>query len=62
MDQCIVARIHDFNLSQQVKDLIMQLRFVSRALDTLQSNSTTIADACHLWCNLLKDDNLNLIL
>ena len=58
MDQCIIARIRDFNLLQQVKDLIMQLRPVSRALDTLQSNSTTIADACHLWCNLLKDDNL----
>lgn len=58
MDQCIVARIRDFNLLQQVKDLIMQLTPVSRALDTLQSNSTTVADACHLWCKLLKDDNL----
>lgn len=58
MDQNIVVRIRDFNLLQQVKDLIKQLKPVSTALDILQTDKTTIADACHLWCNLLKDENL----
>ena len=56
MDQNIVARISDFNLLQQVKDLIKQLKPVSTALDIVQTDSTAIADACHLWCNLLKDN------
>ena len=56
MDQFTVVCICDFNLLQQVKDVIMKLKPVSRALDTLQSNSTIITDACHLWCSLLKDN------
>ena len=38
--------------------MIKQLKPVSTALDIMQVDSTTLADACHLLCNLLKDDNL----
>ena len=37
MDQNFVARICDFNLLQQVKDLIKQLKPVSTALDIVQA-------------------------
>ena len=58
MGQNIAAHIHDFNLLQQVKDLIKQLKPLSTALNIMQADSITTTDACHLWCNLLKDDNL----
>ena len=58
MDRYFVTHILDFNLLQQVKDLINQLKKVSTALGIMQADSTTIADACHFWCNLIKDDNL----
>ena len=41
-----MAHIHDFNLLQQVNDLMKQLKPVSTALDIMQA--ATIADACHL--------------
>lgn len=58
MDVNIVNRIRDFNLHRQVKDLIKQLKPISIALDVMQSNSTTLAEACHVWYNLLKNDDL----
>ena len=48
MDLNTDACIHDFNLLHQVKKLIKQLKPVSTALDIVQADSTTIADACHL--------------
>ena len=57
-DSKIVAHIRDFNLYQQVKDLISQLKPVASALAVLESDSTNIADACHTWSNLLRNEEL----
>ncbi|GFT18237.1 hypothetical protein NPIL_239741 [Nephila pilipes] len=53
-DQYIVAHIQDFNLYRQVKDLIRQLKPVASALTHLESDSATVADACHIWSELLN--------
>lgn len=58
LDSNIVARIRDFNLYQQVKDLISQLKPIASALAFLESDSANIADACHMWCNLLRNEEL----
>ncbi|GFY68529.1 hypothetical protein TNIN_59381 [Trichonephila inaurata madagascariensis] len=48
MDRNIVAHIQDFNLYQQMKDLIRQLKPVASTLAHLESDSATVADACHI--------------
>ncbi|GFT09435.1 zinc finger CW-type PWWP domain protein 1 [Nephila pilipes] len=58
MRRWIVVHIRDFNLYQQVKDLIRQLKPVASALAHLESDSTTVADACRVWCELLNYNEL----
>ena len=57
MGQNIIVHTCDFNILLQDKK-IKQLKSVSIALNILQTDSKTIEDACHTWCNLQKDDNL----
>jgi hypothetical protein len=57
-DVAIKKRVMDVNLFRNVKDLCQQLRPVAVALDACQSNSTSIADACHVWLRLLSEPAL----
>ena len=45
--------LHNVGLFNEVKNLHTQLHPISAALDKLQSDSATIADACETWINLL---------
>ena len=47
---------------RQVKDLSKQLKPVAVALDRLQGDKVSIADACDTWLNLLSDDSLSCLL
>jgi hypothetical protein len=58
MDKNIVKLIRDYNLLKQVKDLSKQLRPVADALDHLQGDKVSIADACDTWLTLLADSSL----
>lgn len=45
MDKSIITHVHDFNLYQQVKDIIKQVKPMSSALqDILQSGSAILTD------------------
>jgi len=50
--------IRDYNLLKQVKDLSKQLKPVANALDRLQGDKVSIADACDTSLDLLSDNNL----
>ena len=58
IDKNIMKLIRDFNLLKQVKDLSKQLKPVAIALDRLQGDKVSIADACDTWLDLLSDNNL----
>jgi len=58
LDKNIVKLIRDYNLSKQVKDLSKQLEPVGDALDRLQGDKVSIADACDTWLDLLSNSNL----
>lgn len=55
IDLNIINIIRDFNLYSNVKDLLLQLKPVADALNIIQSNSSTLADSCHLWCSLMQN-------
>lgn len=56
IDTRIRNLIHNVGLFSEVKNL--QLQPISSALDKLQSDSATIADACEEWLNLLLSPDL----
>lgn len=58
IDKNIVKVIRDYNLLKQAKDLSKQLKPVADALDRLQGDKVSIADACDAWLDLLSDANL----
>lgn len=55
IDNSIVKKIMDFNLFRNARDLAEQLRPISIAIDTCQSDTSTLADACHVWLELLNN-------
>ena len=50
--------IHNLGLFNEVKNLQKQLAPISSALDRLQSDSSTIADASEIWLDLLQKQDL----
>ena len=58
IDSRIRNLIHNVGLFNEVKNLQKQLQPISSALDHLQSDSSTIADACEIWLNLLQHTDL----
>ena len=50
--------IQNVGLSNEVKHLNSQLKPISNALDGLQSDSASIADACEVWMDLLQEEDL----
>lgn len=57
-DENVVRKINDYALYKNAKDLTEQLRPVACALDKLQSDSTSIADACDIWMDLKSNPKL----
>ena len=58
IDSRIRNLIHNVGLYNKVKNLQKQLAPISSALDRLQSDSSTIADACEIWLDLLLNPDL----
>lgn len=54
-DKNIIKKVNDYAIYKNTKDLIEQLQPVAIALDTLQSNTTNIADSCDIWLKLLNN-------
>ena len=55
-DSRIAQLFNDVNLYRQAKDMSLQLKPISVALDRLQSDKCGVADACHEWLSLLSCD------
>ena len=55
----IKSIISNTGLSSQAKYLQDQLQPIYNGLNTLQSDNSNIADACHIWLTLLNDELLN---
>ena len=55
----IISIINNTGLTSQAKYLQEQLEPIYIALNTLQSEHSTIADACHVWLKLLNNQLLN---
>lgn len=58
IDSRIRNIIHNVGLYNEVKNLQQQLKPISISLDKLQSDSSTIADACEVWLDLLQHPDL----
>lgn len=58
IDTRIRSLIHNVGLFSEVKHLQTQLQPISRALDSFQSDTATIADACEQWNDLLQNPDL----
>jgi len=58
IDACTVKLINNVGLLNEAKSLHAQLQPVANALDRLQSDNATIADACEEWLSLLRADAL----
>ena len=58
IDPRIRSIIHNVGLFNEVKHLQLQLQPVSNGLNRLQSDSSTIADACETWIDLLQNSDL----
>ena len=58
IDSRIRNLIHNIGLFSEVKNLQKHLAPVSSALDRLQSDSSTIADACEIWLDLIQNPDL----
>ena len=58
IDTRIRNLIHNVGLFNEVKNLQSQLQPVSVALDKLQSDTSTIADSCEIWLDLLQSASL----
>ena len=51
--------VHNVGLYSEAKHLEEQLKPIAVAMDSLQSDTTMIADACEQWCViLLHTDNV----
>ena len=48
-------------LFNEVKNLKEQLTPMANILDSLQSDSATIVDACQKWCELMNNEQLKLL-
>lgn len=59
IDSRIRNIIHNVGLYNEVKNLEQQLKPVSISLDKLLSDSSTIADACEVWLDLLQHPDLD---
>jgi hypothetical protein len=58
IDKNILKHIRDYNLLKQAKDLMKQLKSVGDALNHLQGDKVSVADACDSWLDLQSDSNL----
>lgn len=58
IDSRIRNLIHNVGLFNEIKNLQKRLQPISSALDHLQSDGSTIADACEIWLNLLQHTDL----
>lgn len=58
-DRNIIHKVQDYNIYRNAKDLAAQLQPIAVALDTCQSDQTSIADACHVWLSLLENPVLS---
>jgi uncharacterized membrane protein YheB (UPF0754 family) len=58
IDPRIRSIIHNVGLFNEVKHLQLQLQPVSNGLDRLQSDSSTLSDACETWIDLLQNSDL----
>ncbi|MEO0901481.1 MAG: hAT transposon family protein [Bacteroidota bacterium] len=58
IDKRIQNIIGNVGLATEAKNLVEQLAPVAAGLDTLQSDTATIADACNVWLSLLDNDKL----
>lgn len=58
VEQRIRNIINNVGVYREAKNLLEQLSPIARALDRLQSDSTSIADACDVWLGLLEEDSL----
>jgi uncharacterized protein YutE (UPF0331/DUF86 family) len=58
IDSRIRNIIHNMDLFSEAKHLHKQLEPIAKALDKLQSDSSSIADACEIWLDLIKTKEL----
>jgi len=58
VEQLICNIINNVGLYREAKNLIDNLSPVAHALDRLQSDNTSIADACDVWGKLLMEECL----
>lgn len=58
IDKCIIQKIMDYNLYRQARDLADQLRPIAEAIDRAQGDSTSLADACDIFLQLLDNPKL----
>lgn len=58
IELCIRNLIQNIGLANEAKHLNSQLSPVLHALDSLQSDSASIADACEVWTDLLQEEDL----
>lgn len=58
IEQRIRNLINNIGLYREAKNLLDNLTPVASALDRLQSDTTSIADACDTWLGLLREDCL----
>lgn len=57
-DDNITRKINDMNIYKNSLDLEVQLQLIGNALDKLQSDHVTLADAVLTWTELLNNKNL----
>lgn len=57
-DSLLVAKVMDYSLCKNGKDLVDQLRPIASALDRCQSDGSSLADACDAWLGLLSEPAL----
>ena len=58
MDEAIKRLVNDYALSKNIKDLAAQLEPIRVALNKLQSDSATLADAVEVWLDLESNELL----
>ncbi|KAK2156092.1 hypothetical protein LSH36_222g04004 [Paralvinella palmiformis] len=57
-DSLVVAKVMDYSLCTNGKDLVDQLRPIASVLDRGQSNGSSLEDACDAWLCLLSEPSL----
>jgi len=62
IDKNVVKSIRDYNLLKQAKDMMKQLQPIGDALDQLQGDKVSIADACEAWIELQSSTVLEPVL